>query len=292
MKSYKSQVRRQQLLFRGRTCDTQACMAQPERVLVTRAPHQGSALAQQLRAFGLEPVLIPAIEVVPPSSFEALDLGLAALESFDWVVFSSANAVQVFAERLQGRIVRAETKIAAIGAATARALDAANLRADLIPPQAVAESLSEALLPYAQRPTAGASRFLLVRAEEGRDYLSDRLREAGAEVTMAPAYRTVLADGSVDLLRRFFAAKESHLRAITFTSSSTVRNLLALCGAAEVDLPQDALRVSIGPITSATMRDAGYPPHAEAPAATIESLAQTVVQVLRRGRSSEAERGG
>ncbi len=252
----------------------------PARVLVTRAPHQGSELAERLRASGLSPVLIPAIEIVEPFSFEGLDDALCGLERFDWVVFTSANAVPVFARRLDGRPLPAILRVAAIGASTARALQAAGLPVHLVPPQAVAESLADALLPFARRPDGGRSSFLVVRAEEGRDHLPDTLRAAGAEVLLAPAYRTVVAEGSVTLLRDLFSDPAKKLAAVTFTSSSTARNLLALCEAAGVQLPQEILRISIGPITSATMHEIGWPPHAEAPEASVASLAETVVNAM------------
>ncbi len=182
-------------------------MAQPSRVLVTRAQHQGSELAERLRASGLEPVLIPAIELAEPSSFEPLDKAVAELESFQWIVFTSANAVTVFVGKLKGGALPPETKVAAIGPSTARALGAAGGTVDLIPPQAIAEALAEALLPHARRSDGGPTRFLLVRAEEGREHLPDTLRAAGAEVTIAPAYRTIVPGESVTLLRDLFGGE-------------------------------------------------------------------------------------
>ena len=169
------------------------------RVLVTRSPRQSSELATQLSALGLEPVLVPAIELAPPSSFDALDAALAQLSSYDWLIFTSANAVEAFHRRLESagtaRRSRGAVRIAAIGPATARALESVGLAAEVIPPQAVAESLTEALLPHARQADGSATRFLLVRAEDARDVLPDALRAAGAEVTIAPAYRTVVPPG-------------------------------------------------------------------------------------------------
>ena len=248
-----------------------------------RSAHQGSELADRLRALGLDPVLIPAIEFVEPSSFAELDAALAHLAGFDWLVFTSANAVGVFAQRWLARTSAAmagiSAEIAAIGPATGRALETAGLKPNLVPPQAIAESLADALLPYARRADGQTTRLLLVRAEDARQYLPDTLRAAGAEVTIAPAYRTRVPQGSVALLRELLSVPEA-VAAITFTSSSTARNLVALCEAAEVVLPQSALRVSIGPITSHTLRELGLPPHAEAPEATVDSLAEAVARVL------------
>jgi uroporphyrinogen-III synthase len=319
-------------------------------VLITRSPHQASDLADRLRSLGVEPVLIPALEIAVPSSFAALDAALHQLDTFDWLLFTSANAVEAFHRRLESQQVtspqsqvahpfvvpsrkggvpsshvaadpgapsmpqsyrgmggkRPLLNIAAIGPATARALEAIGLTPTLIPPQAVAESLAEALLLHARQPNGSPTRFLLLRAESGgdtppREHLPETLHAAGADVTIAPAYRTLIPADSIPAIRALFQQRVPHPRsgmpeqggvlssqppqptpdAITFTSSSTVHNLLALCQAAGVPLPLQPLRISIGPITSQTLRDAGYPPHAEAPEATVASLAETVVKTLK-----------
>lgn len=290
----------------------------PSRVLVTRSPHQASELADRLRALGVEPVLIPAVEIAGPSSYSALDEALAHLERFHWLIFTSANAVEAFHRRLVHHPAPvipsaarsndlAESKdlpdnphptrptassatdpgreqqiprIAAIGRSTARAIEAIGLTPDLIPPQAVAESLTEALIPHARQPDGSPTRFLLIRAEEAREYLPQTLRSAGANVTIAPAYRTVVAEGSVPAVRALFDKPANSPDAITFTSSSSVRNLLTLCEAANVTLPPGALRISIGPVTSQTLREHGYPPHAEASQATVAALAEAVLAAL------------
>jgi uroporphyrinogen-III synthase len=257
------------------------------RILITRSAHQSSELADHLRALGAEPVLVPAIQLTDPSSFAALDAALAHLDAFHWLIFTSANAVEAFHRRLQSAPTFAKKlRIAAIGASTARALQSVGLTADLIAPQAVAESLTEALLPHARQSGGLPTRFLLIRAEQAREHLPQRLRAAGAEVTIAPAYRTLIPQDSVPILRCLFVPGADPLDAITFTSSSTVRNLLALCEAAAVSFPLGPLRISIGPITSQTLRDAGLPPDAEAPEATIASLAKTTVNTPLRARSS------
>lgn len=263
----------------GATCETRS-MASAKRVLVTRAAHQGSALADELKKLGLEPVLIPTLEIAPPSSYASVDVALHALERFDWLVCTSANAVEVFAERRPSEPVPGHLKVAAIGQATARALATAGLDVHLLPAQAVAESLAEALLPFVQRPDGKPARFLLLRAEQGRDALPDLLRAAGAEVTVAPAYRTVIPASSAADLREWLAGDGVGLGAVTFTSSSSARNLIALCDAAGISLPERLLRVSIGPVTSATLRDLGFPPHAEALEASVASLAEAVGAVL------------
>jgi uroporphyrinogen-III synthase len=249
-----------------------------KRVLVTRAAGQASELADVLRELGMEPVVVPVIEVAEPSSFAALDSAIAELAGFDWLLFTSANAVEAFARR--ARDVEAEARIAVIGEATARAVEAAGMRADVVAEQAVAESLAEALMAYVRRADREPARMLLVRAEEAREVLPETLRSAGADVTVAAAYRNVVPEGSVAAVRGLFARVEDAPAAITFTSSSSARNLLALCEAAGVEIPAGALRISIGPITSATLRELGYPAHAEAATASVRALAEAVRDAL------------
>jgi len=277
------------------------------RILITRSRHQTSALAAQLEALGAEPILIPTIAIAPPETYAPLDAALAILPSFGWIVFTSANAVEAFHTRLNLPAVSRPApqnpttqtghppRIAAIGPATAQALQSIGLPADLIPPQAVAESLAEALLPHL---TPHPTRILLIRAETARDTLPDTLRAAGADLTIAPAYRNLIPGDSIPLLHSLFRTPSTWPDAITFTSSSTASNLLALLEAAHLRLPPDGaptatpsqtpnrtpahhpaktiLRASIGPITSQTLRDLGYPPHLEAPEPNIPSLVQVL----------------
>ena len=254
------------------------------RILITRSPHQASELAELLRALGADPILIPTIELTDPTTFAPLDAALTNLDTFHWLLFTSANAVEAFVKRRQllHKSSNPCLKIAAIGPATAQALEAIGLHADLLPPQAVAESLAEALLPHALQPDGSPTRFLLLRAEQARDTLPDALRAAGADVTIAPAYRTVIPPGSIPAIRQLFSSRKDWPDAITFTSSSTATNLLALLEAASLELPPEVLRVSIGPITSQTLRDLGFPPRAEAAESTITALASAVMLALRK----------
>jgi uroporphyrinogen-III synthase len=253
-------------------------MARP-RILVTRSPHQASALAEALRALGAEPVLLPTIELAEPTSFSALDDAILRMDTFHWLLFTSANAVEAFCRRGRATALT-DQRIAAIGLATGRALEAAGLRADLVPPLAIAESLADALLPFVRRPDGHPTNFLLVRAEKARDHLPDALRAAGAEVTIAPAYQTIIPGSSVSGVQALFKLRENWPDAISFTSSSTAANLLALLDLAGVKLPAEILRVSIGPVTSQTLREAGYAPHAEAIAPTISELAKAITDAV------------
>jgi uroporphyrinogen-III synthase len=283
------------------------------RILITRVQHQASALADALRARGLEPLLIPTIELAPPTTFAPLDDAIASLETFHWLLFTSANAVEAFATRLalkgtgfspsvqsttdrvpqgfslgshspeewKGALAPGACLIAAIGPATARAItELLGTKPTLMPPKSVAESLAEALLPHAKQTDGTPTRFLLIRAETARDILPETLRKAGGEVTIAPAYRTVIPQDSLPLIRTLFHSPETYPDAITFTSSSTVTNLMALLAAADLSLPRNIPRISIGPITSQTLRDNNIPPHAESSDPTIESLVQKIAESI------------
>jgi uroporphyrinogen-III synthase len=239
------------------------------RILVTRSRQQGSELAAQLSAFGATTILIPTIEIAPPSSYAPLDEAIAHLADFDWLIFTSANAVQSFRSRTA---VTDTPRIAVIGPSTAKAARAAGLTVTLVPKQAVAESLLEALIPHME----AGSRVLLIRAATARDLLPDSLTQAGATVTIAEAYRTIVPTASIESLRALFAHSADHPDAVTFTSSSTASNLVALLEAAGLTLPPEIVRASIGPITSETLRTLNLPPTIEAPEATTASLAATI----------------
>lgn len=260
-------------------------MRERPRVLVTRAAKQASSLADMLRAMDAEPVVVPVIETVALESYAVLDEALRRLAEFDWLVFTSANAVRVLGERLTLlEIGSVWPRVAVIGPATAKAVEELGVRVALVAERAVAESLAEALLPFARRGDGTATRFLMVRAEHARDVVPGTLRTAGAKVTIAPAYRTVVPAGAVEALRRLFKEPGEQPDAVTFTSSSSARNFFELLAEAGLSLPIEVVRASIGPITSATLREFGVAADVEASEATVESLARAVMGRLRLRR--------
>ena len=236
-------------------------------MLVTRARGQASALVELLEAEGAEAIVIPTIEIVEPESFAEMDEALGRLAEFGWVIFTSANAVEVFAART--RLVEG-LKVAVIGPATGKAVERLLGRAaDLMPNEFVAESLLESLLPVAK----GAA-MLLVRAAVARDVLPEKLRAAGARVTVVDAYRTVVPEGSVTALKELFGTRPPD--AVTFTSGSTVRNLADLMALAGVVMPGGMVMASIGPVTSGVMREVGWEASVEAAEATIPALVKAL----------------
>jgi uroporphyrinogen III methyltransferase/synthase len=237
-------------------------------IAVTRARSQASALAARLRALGAEVLETPAIRVVP------LDPPAPDLSAYDLVCLTSPNGVRLLFERLAsaGRDARAlhGARVAAIGPGTARALREHGVLADVVPEQFVAEALVAALAD------APVTRALVARARVARDVLPDALRARGAEVDVLELYETVAEPLSPELLA---AAREADY--VTFTSSSTVRFFLAAAGdalATGAGARGAATRlVSIGPVTSTTLREHGLEPHVEAARHDIDGLVDALV---------------
>jgi uroporphyrinogen-III synthase len=250
-----------------------------KRVLITRTRHQASELATQLEALGATTILVPTIEIVPPNSFQALDAALTCLRTYDWLLFTSVNAVDAFHRRAQLlHLTQLPKKIAVIGPATLTAANAIGLTVDLVPPQYIAESLAAALLPEAP-----GSSFLLVRAAEARDTIPEALTAAGATVTIAEAYRNQVPPESIPALQHLFSTPANYPDAITFTSASTARNLCALLEAANLTLPPNITLASIGPITSEALRTLGHRPTIEAGEPTILALVKSLLDHFTPG---------
>jgi uroporphyrinogen III methyltransferase/synthase len=238
------------------------------RVVVTRARAQASGTARALAALGAEVVELPTIRIEPRLDSEEVRAAVANLHAYALVCFTSPNGVRLLFEAMatQGRDARAlaNATVAAIGPGTAAALGEHGVIADLVPERFVAEALVEALadVPIEGKPV------LVARAAEAREVLPDALRERGGEVDVVAVYETVATEPDPAALEA--AATADY---VTFTSSSTVRNLLAAVGDS---FPRDARVVSIGPVTSETAREAGLEVHVEAtrhdPAGLVEAL--------------------
>ena len=249
------------------------------RVLVTRAAHQAGKFSEGLRALGAEPIEVAVLEIRPPESYEPLDLALCALDRYDWLILTSANTVRSLAERVDflGHTLAqpAHLQVAAIGEATASAARAAGLQVAFVPDEFVAETLVAGL-----RMQSSGQRILLARAAVARDVIPDALRSAGAVVDVVEAYRNAMPQAAPEQLRR---AVDEALDAATFTSSSSVTHLAEAALLAGVAWPLAGLpAISIGPITSQTLRDLGWPPAAEAIPSDIPGLIAAVQQIISR----------
>ncbi|MCS7050235.1 MAG: hydroxymethylbilane synthase [Thermomicrobium sp.] len=247
------------------------------RLLVLRPAGQERDLVERLRALGGDPLVAPAIAIVPPDDWEPLDRALAAIDRFDWVVFTSVNGVRTVVDRFRvlGRTPDElrKVRIAAIGPATAQALMAVGVSPDLVPTQYVAESVAEAL----RSRLISGQRVLLPRAAEARDVLPRSLEEAGAEVLVVPAYRTrdLPMPPAVrnDLLR-------GRIDWILLTASSTVRSVLAALGDVH-HLPRSVRIAAIGPITAAAARAQGLRVDVVAERHTADGLVEAIVRAER-----------
>ena len=237
--------------------------------VVTRARAQASALTEKLETEGAKVLEVPAIKIVDPEDFTPLDKAQNNLPSYDWVIFTSANGVDLFFDRLlkNGKDARAfaNNKFAAIGSATADMLTAYGLTADLVPASYKAEDLVDTLLPQLHK----GSKVLLARAKEARNVLPDALQAAGADVEVVAGYETVADCENKDEL--ITALQNKAIDCITFTSSSTVKNLLqALWDAKE--LLTGVTLAAIGPITAKAMEKNGLKPTVCAETYTIDGL--------------------
>jgi uroporphyrinogen III methyltransferase/synthase len=240
------------------------------RIVVTRAREQAGSLTAALHELGAEVIELPAIEIQPSPDYAVLDGALACLDRYQWLIFTSANGVRFFLERLDASAVDVRAirgRICAIGPATAAALEAAHLKVDVMPEQYVAESLIEALRGH----ELADSRVLLARAAVARDIIPVELARLGAKVDVAEAYRTVMP---ADLKERAAAAFAQKPDWVTFTSSSTVSNLAA---AAEPGMLREIRAASIGPVTSQTLRSLGIEIGVEAKTSTIPGLIEAIL---------------
>jgi uroporphyrinogen III methyltransferase/synthase len=232
-------------------------------VAVTRAGRQAGAMAARLRELGAQVLLVPAIRI------EALPGPELDPQGYDLVCVTSANGVEGLFERLAagGRDARAlaGARVAAIGAATAQALRARGILADVVPERAVAEGLVEALEELPVR------RALVVRARGGREVLAQALRERGAQVDVAEVYETVAEPLSPAAIEAARAADY-----ITFTSASTVRSFHEATDGAPA-LPATVRVASIGPITSEALRERGLQVHVQAERHDLDGLLAAIV---------------
>jgi uroporphyrinogen-III synthase len=266
------------------------------RILIGRASHQAGILSSKLRKLGARVLEIPFIEIRRPRSFQSLDKALVNLPHYDWLILTSVNGVQAMWERLKKLGLSNKhlyhMHIAAIGPATKQSIQKHGLKVDVVPPQYVAESVVRMLHSRVKE-----RRVLLVRAKVARDVIPQELRAAGALVDVVEAYETVAPQSSRSRLR---TALRKPLDFVGFTSSSTVRNFVELLGAEAEDPGRDLLHknlqnglklASIGPITSATLRELNLPVDIEAREYNIPGLVKAISDWQKtRGAKAQARK--
>ena len=243
-----------------------------QRIVITRDRSQAGDLAARLHAFGALAIELPTIEIRPPLDSEPLNCAIERLETYDWIVFTSANGVRRFMHALDGsrRDLRAlRARICAIGPATAGAVESLHLKVDILPAEFVGESLVDAFNGIDLQ----GKLVLLPRAAVARDIVPVELARRGAQVDVVEAYRTgVPADAEIRAKTVFGAERRPDW--VTFTSSSTVKNLLAVAGRESLT----GVRVaSIGPVTSSTLRMHGIEIDAEAKPFTMQGLVDAIL---------------
>jgi len=239
-----------------------------------------------LRDLGAEVTEVPTIEIKPPSSFKALDTGLKNISVYDWLILTSVNGVEAMADRMKKlKIPVSKLKhlqIAAIGPATTKAIEDRGLKVTVTPEKYVAESVVEAL-----RGKTEGKRVLLVRAKVARDVLPNELRKAGAKIDIAEAYETKIPAGAKVKIQKLFKDDTQLPDIVTFTSSSTATNFLDLLGKKYEPTLRAIWLASIGPVTSKTLTDAGFPPAIEAHEYTMPGLVFAITEHVHKMASQE-----
>ncbi len=256
------------------------------RVLVGRAQHQASALSAGLKAVGAEVLEIPFIEIRKPRSYGPLDAALKGITEYDWLILTSVNGVEALSARMKRQKMKgsqlAHLQIAAIGPATKSEIENLGLKVALVPEQYIAESVVESL-----RGRVEGKQVLLARAKVARDVIPRELRKMGARVEVVEAYETIVPHSSRTRLRLIMKDSKRRPDIVTFTSSSTVKNFVALLGGRGRGLRTDLESIqlaSIGPITSATLHEFDLPVHIEAKEYTIPGLIRAIRNQALKGK--------
>jgi uroporphyrinogen-III synthase len=245
------------------------------RIVITRPPHQAEEFGSELERLGAEVIYLPVIEIAPPEDQASLDTALRNLADYDWVIFTSANGVQMCLDRLEalgGLIWPDHLLVAAIGPKTAETLNIGGIHVDFIPDEYIAEAIPPGLGAIAGK------KFLLLRADLARPALAEILTASGGLVNEVTAYRTIPATPDPHALE----AIRGGVDILTFTSSSTVRNFLNLIEQSGLDhahLPGAPKVACIGPITAGTARELGLAVDLVAEEYTIQGLLAALASV-------------
>jgi len=243
-----------------------------QRIIITRDRRQAMELTEPLEALGAETIFVPLIAICGAADAHPLDDAIARLATYDWLIFTSVNGVRFFVEALDRSSVdlrSLKAKICAIGSATRAAVEALHLKVDKMPEEYVAESL----LKVFQGENLEWQRILLPRAAVARDVIPVELRRRGAIVDVVEAYRTVIPADAGDRMRDGLAQRPHW---ITFTSSSTVTNFVSVLEKPGREVLDGIKIASIGPITSATLREHGIKVDVEADPHTIGGLVEAM----------------
>ncbi|RNC29721.1 MAG: Uroporphyrinogen-III C-methyltransferase [Candidatus Dichloromethanomonas elyunquensis] len=248
-----------------------------KRIIVTRSRHQASMLSQAIEDLGGEAWEFPSIELVPPSEPKRLQEAVRDIQNFHWLIFTSVNGVEAFFTELtaQDKDIRelSGINLAAIGPATKAALESRGLRVAFVPEEYIAEKVAEGL----NGKILPGERILLARAEEAREILPELLKKMGADVSDIPVYKTVPGMADKGELLKMLQNRAFH--AITFTSSSTVRNFIKMIDG-NISLLDGIQLYTIGPITTETVSEFGLSVFRQADNYTIQGLLNSMVEEI------------
>lgn len=256
------------------------------RVLVTREHSSGF---EPLEELGAEIVEFPTIEIVPPLSYEEMDAAIENVQSYTWIIFTSANGVRYFLKRFleKDKDIRdlKGIKICAIGTKTASEMKKYGIKVDLVPEEFHAEGLIEAFIKEVKSP--GPKRlkdikFLLPRAEVAREIFPKKVRELGGEIDVPVAYRAVKPELHGRRLKRFL--KEGRITIATFTSAATFNNFVEIMGGDARELLKDVAIAVIGPVTAKAIAKAGLKVEIMPKESTIEALVSEIIRAKAKGK--------
>lgn len=247
-------------------------------VIVTRPAAQAELLAEPLRALGADVIVISALEILPAMDAAPLRRAIGSIEDYDWLVVTSVNAVSAIAREAQSRGKILDTprlQIAAVGEVTAAAMTAAGGPARILPDNFTASELAEQLAHHMP-----GRRVLLVQGSGANNSLGEALAAKGAHVERVDAYRNGVPATLVKELGLFLLSGKN-ADAVTFTSSQMALNFFRALEAKKASLAAETVIASIGPVTSATLRDLGHPPQVEARPSTMAALAAALGDFFR-----------
>jgi uroporphyrinogen III methyltransferase/synthase len=252
------------------------------RIVVTRARAQAASFVEALESLGAEAIEFPTIEIVAPESYEALDGAIDKIAEYDWIIFTSVNGVSCFATRLtalkKDPLALRKMRVAAIGPETAKAVESLGVALHVVPEEFRAEAILGKLRPEEMRDR----KVLIPRAAEARDVLVQTLRQWGAAVDVVEAYRTVAPTNDPGWMRALLLGGKADM--VTFTSSSTVKNFVALVEAKNLKQLLAVTAVAcIGPITQATAEEMGIRVDVVSRDYTVAGLTQAIVDYFKKG---------
>ncbi len=247
------------------------------RVVVTRAAHQAEELARPLRDQGAHVILLPTIAIAPAADLEKLRRAARNCNQYDWLIFTSANAVDAFTAELPFAGLDCKPLVATVGASTRAAAERAGFRVSITPEKYIAESLAEAFVSQDLQ----AKRVLLPSAAVTRDVIATEFAKRGAQVDVVEAYRNVIPAETKEQAPRVF--NELQPDWVTFGSSSAVDHLVSLIGTEPLSRVKIA---TIGPVTSETIRKHGLMVNAEARMHSIPGLVMRIVEAVASCKTS------